>query len=90
MHGKEAPGGGLPLCFGCGRPGSCDGCSSKWKHVGSSEYWEELNECICCRPDCVAGMYQLFKMRRVRQEEGSTRRMGAWAALANGSLPLDG
>ncbi|CBJ31387.1 expressed unknown protein [Ectocarpus siliculosus] len=44
VHGKEAPGGGPGLCFACGRPGSRDGCSSRWKHVGQGTYWAELGE----------------------------------------------
>ncbi|CAB1111375.1 unnamed protein product [Ectocarpus sp. CCAP 1310/34] len=44
VHGKEAPGGGLGLCFACGRPGSRDGCSSRWKHVGQTTYWAEVGE----------------------------------------------
>ncbi|CAM9639954.1 unnamed protein product [Ectocarpus sp. 4 AP-2014] len=43
-YGKEAPGVGLGLCFACGRPGSRDGCSSRWKHAGRTAYWAELGE----------------------------------------------
>lgn len=41
---KKRQGGGLPPCFACDRPGSRDGCSKKWNHVGGTEYWEELGE----------------------------------------------
>lgn len=44
MHGKQVLGGGLGLCFACGRAGSRDGCSSRWKHVGQGTYWAELGE----------------------------------------------
>ena len=94
VHGKEVAAGGLGLCFACDRPGSRDGCSIKWQHVGDTEYWQELGawsstvgeewkharniqqdplmvgECICCRADCVAGMYHVFKWCRQKQESG--------------------
>ncbi|CAM9965862.1 unnamed protein product [Ectocarpus fasciculatus] len=44
VHGKQVLGGGLGLCFACGRAGSRDGCSSRWKHVGQGTYWAELGE----------------------------------------------
>ncbi|CAM9259984.1 unnamed protein product [Scytosiphon promiscuus] len=110
-HGKSVAGDGIPECYGCGRPGSRDGCSSKWKHIGDSEYWAELvewsttvsmawthkrdlrqdpfkvGECICCRPDCVAAMYKVFKTNILKQETGSLGRMEIGQASPMGRYP---
>ena len=32
-----------------------------------------VGECICCRADCVAGMYHVFKWRRQKQESGGRK-----------------
>ena len=42
LCGKEPIHGDNRLCFACDRPGSRDRYSSKWMHVGSSQYWAEL------------------------------------------------
>ena len=45
VHGKEAAAEGeLRRCFACDRPGSRDGCSTRWQHVGNSETWALLGE----------------------------------------------
>ncbi|CAM9652198.1 unnamed protein product [Ectocarpus sp. 8 AP-2014] len=45
VHGKEAAAEGeLRRCFACDRPGSRDGCSTRWQHVGDSETWALLGE----------------------------------------------
>lgn len=103
------------MCFACGRPGSRDGSTRNWRHVGSGEVWAQLGEwaatavgdawvherdllqdplqageCICCRPDCVGNLFEMFKLRLKKQARGSLGAMVVGQSSPMGRYPSTG
>ncbi|CAM9246785.1 unnamed protein product, partial [Laminaria digitata] len=46
-----------------------------------------VGECICCRSDCVAGLYHNFKQRNEKEDKGSLTKMEAGQSSPMGRYP---